>query len=57
VFIKLPIRQEKDNIDTKEQDNNNIVTLTPTERNKLVKKKLILLFKRLKKARVKILYS
>jgi hypothetical protein len=28
-----------------------------TEKNKLVKRKLILLFKRLKKARVKILYS
>jgi hypothetical protein len=53
----LPIKQERNNIDIKEQNNNNIITPTPIERNKPVKRKLILLFKRLKKARVKILYS
>jgi len=47
------IGRERDNINTKEQDNNNIITLTLIERNKLVRRKLILLFKRLKKARVR----
>jgi len=44
---------ERDNTNTKEQDNNNIITLTLIERNKLVRRKLILLFKRLKKVRVR----
>lgn len=55
-LIKLPvdnIEQERDNTDIEEQDNNNIITPMLMERNKPVKRKLILLFKRLKKIRVK----